>query len=216
MTEHEIILASQSPRRVEILRSHGHNPVIRPADVDESLPEGIGPRDAVMFLSLKKARAVELDYLREKGLPDPASLSFGDAPEEEHTDSARPIILAADTVVYKEKIMGKPKDREEAFRMLAKIRNDVHYVATGVTLIEAGTLRRRTFCEVTKVWCGDYTDREILDYIDREQPYDKAGAYAIQGPFREHIHHIEGYYDNVVGLPYEPVARLLSGWDEEE
>lgn len=183
-----IILASSSPRRIEMMKKHKFDPVIRPADIDEALPPGIGMRDAVMFLALKKALSVE--KTAEKGS----------------------IIIAADTVVYKDGIMGKPRDRQEAFDMLSKIKNTSHFVATGVALIAAGENDKRVFCDVTQVFCKDYTDEEINAYLDTDEPYDKAGAYAIQGIFSKHIDRYEGSFDNVVGFPWERIEKELESF----
>lgn len=177
----QIILASQSPRRREIMSREGLNPIICPADVTEVLPEGIAPEDAVMFLSLKKALAIE----------------------REHTEFAGSLIIAADTVVYQGRIYGKPHSREEAYEMIESFRNTSHQVMTGVSLLIAGTGARRSFCETTHVFCKDYSQEFIESYIDTPEPYDKAGAYAIQMTFGKYIDHIEGDYDNVVGLPFQ-------------
>lgn len=182
--DRQIILASQSPRRREIMAREGFHPVICPADVEENLPEGIAPEDAVMFLSLKKALAIE----------------------REHLEFAGQLIIAADTVVYQGEIYGKPHTREEAYHMIESYRNTHHSVMTGVSLLIAGTSARRSFCETTKVFCKDYSDEYIQRYVDSDEPYDKAGAYAIQMTFGECIDHIEGDYDNVVGLPF---ARMM-------
>lgn len=181
----KIILASSSPRRIEMMKKHGFDPEIRPADIDETLPAGIGMRDAVLFLALKKALSIE--QCAEKGS----------------------VIIAADTVVYKDGIMGKPKDRQDAFEMLSKIRNTSHFVATGVALIAAGENYKKIFCDVTEVFCRDYTDKEINDYLDTAEPYDKAGAYAIQGIFGKYIDHYKGSFDNVVGFPWELIEEEL-------
>ncbi|MBQ6622792.1 MAG: Maf family protein [Mogibacterium sp.] len=191
---HTIILASKSPRRLDILHAHGLEPVVLPTDTDEVLPEGIGMEDAVILLSGSKAAA---------SAADPATLSVL------RQQGALPaLVIAADTIVFKEEIMGKPEDRRDAFRMLDAIRGTFHRVATGVTLLHyaAGADLHapvtRSFCDVTTVWCKDYTDEEIYAYIDAEPPYDKAGSYAIQSSFAGHIDHIEGDYENVVGLPF--------------
>lgn len=183
-----IILASSSPRRIHMMKEHGLDPLIVPADVDETLPAGIGMRDAVMFLALKKALAVENQVL----------------PKQEGK-----IIIAADTVVYKDRILGKPVDRSDAFSMLTKIKNTGHYVATGVAIIEAGKPHRRVFCDVTEVFCRDYTDEEINAYLDTDEPYDKAGAYAIQGYFSRYIERYDGSFDTVVGFPWSRVEDEL-------
>lgn len=184
MNCNRIILASQSPRRIEIMKNHGLDPIVMPADVDETLPEGIGMEDAVMFLSLKKALSIEAA----------------------HPELAGSLIIAADTVVYKDGIMGKPEDRADAFRMIDSIRNTSHYVATGVSLVVAGKPLKRSFCAITEVFCRDYTEADINGYIDTDEPYDKAGGYAIQGAFGKFIDHIDGDYENVVGLPF---ARMM-------
>ena len=191
-----VILASQSPRRLEILRAHGIDPVVRPTDADETLPDGIGMEDAVRYLSSVKAEAC---------LRDLASLG----PEAMPPDA---LLVAADTVVYTDRlgIMGKPADQKEAFLMLSTIRGTFHFVATGVTLIDTGTAERLTFADVTEVWCKEYSDADIMNYIEQEKPYDKAGAYAIQGPFGSHIDHITGDYENVVGLPFDRIEAELA------
>lgn len=185
------ILASGSPRRIDMMRAHGLNPLIFPADVDETLPPGLGMEEAVKFLAEKKARAAEEKSLR-------AGVSgFGD------------ILIAADTVVYKDGIMGKPSCRQDAFDMLTKIKNTNHYVATGVAIIKVGEAYENIFCDVTEVFCKDYSDDEINAYLDTEEPYDKAGAYAIQGLFAKHIDHYEGDFNTVVGFPWDRIAAVL-------
>jgi len=184
----QMILASSSPRRIEMMRNNGFDPEIRPSDIDETLPEGIGMKDAVMFLALKKALDVE------------SRCTF---PEDEGK-----LIIAADTVVYKDKILGKPVDRADAWRMLTKIKNTSHYVATGVAMIKAG----KAFCDVTEVFCKDYSDAELNAYLDTDEPYDKAGAYAIQGLFNKHIDHYEGSFDTVVGFPWDLIEEEIKGF----
>lgn len=184
------ILASGSPRRIEIMKKHGISPVVHPAEIDENIPPEHGMCQTVMFLALKKAKAVEAEYLA--------------------SDGKAPIIIAADTIVYKDEIMGKPEDREDAFRMISSLRNDVHFVVTGCALVEAGMQNARVFAEITKVFVKDFSDEELNAYLDTDEPYDKAGAYAIQGIFSKHIDHIEGDYDNVVGFPWERIENELA------
>lgn len=200
----KIILASSSPRRIEMMKKHGYDPIIRPADIDETLPENISSKDAVMFLALKKALCIE-----QKASPGS-------------------IIIAADTVVYKDGILGKPEDRGDAARMLQKIKNTSHQVATGVCLLIAGEPVRNVFCDVTEVFCKDFSDAELSAYLDTDEPYDKAcdsccdtqkryikvwedkaGGYGIQGTFAKYIDHIDGSYDNVVGLPIDKLLEIL-------
>lgn len=188
----QIILASASPRRIDMMRRHGYNPEIRPSDIDEILPEDIGMKDAVMFLALKKALDVE------------SRCTF---PEDQGK-----LIIAADTIVYKDGILGKPADRADAFSMLNRIKGTSHEVATGVAIIEAGCANKLVFCDATKVFCKDYTDAELNAYLDTDEPYDKAGAYAIQGIFAKHIDHYEGSFDTVVGFPWDIIEEKLKAF----
>ncbi|NCE98519.1 nucleoside triphosphate pyrophosphatase [Emergencia sp. 1XD21-10] len=180
-----IILASSSPRRIEMMHKHGYNPTIMPADIDETLPKNISAKDAVMFLALKKAL-----YVEQKAAPGS-------------------IIIAADTVVYKDGILGKPENRSDAARMLRKIKNTSHQVATGVAILIAGESTRNVFYDITEVFCKDFNDDELSAYLDTDEPYDKAGAYAIQGIFAKHIDHWNGSFDTVVGFPWELIQLKL-------
>ena len=187
----KIILASKSPRRIEILRRHGIDALIIPADADETLPEGIGMTDAVEMLAKRKAMACY------------------DAVHEQYPGH---LIIGADTIVWKDEIMGKPADADDAYRMLDKIRGTVHYVVTGVAVIDTDTGSCSVFSDITEVHCKNYTDADILEYISMEEPYDKAGSYAIQGYFGKHIDRIEGDYENVVGLPYYRIEPLIKDY----
>ena len=195
-----IILASKSPRRKEILQKHGIDPVIMPADTDETLPEGIGMTEAVEMLAERKAQSCFEMILADPSLRDRFAAD----------QSERGLIIGSDTIVWKDEIMGKPSDRDDAFRMLDKIRGTHHYVVTGVAVIDPASGSRTVFSDITTVHCKNYTDDDILDYISREEPYDKAGSYAIQGFFGRYIDHIEGDYENVVGLPYYRIAPIIS------
>ena len=186
----KVILASKSPRRIEILHRHGIDASIMPTDTDETLPAGIGMTDAVEMLAKRKAEAC---YESVQGNPEWAG----------H------VIIGADTIVWKNELMGKPRDAEDAFRMLDSIRGTYHYVVTGVALIDTDTGRCNVFSDITKVHCINYSDEDILDYISREEPYDKAGSYAIQGYFGRYIDRFEGDYENVVGLPFYRIEPLI-------
>jgi len=192
--DRQIILASSSPRRIEMMQKNGYNPEIRPSNIDETLPPEIGMKDAVMFLALKKALDVE---------------SRCQFPQD-----AGKLIIAADTVVYKDGILGKPEDRQDAFAMLSRINGTDHEVATGVAILKAGFPSRLVFCDVTKVFCKKYTEVELNAYLDTDEPYDKAGAYAIQGIFSKHIDHYEGSFDTVVGFPWDIIESKLKALAE--
>lgn len=189
MKNRNFVLASGSPRRIEMMQAHGISPAVCPADIEENLPIIGGMKETTMFLALKKAKAVE-------NCGDPR-ITPGS------------IIIAADTVVYKDKIMGKPVDFDDAFAMLTELRGDCHYVATGVALVEAGKSNARVFTEVTKVYFKDYSDQDLMAYLKTDEAYDKAGAYAIQGHFAKYIEKIEGDYNNVVGFPWDRIQAEI-------
>jgi len=198
------ILASGSPRRIEMMKKNGFEPLIMPSSVDETLPLNQGMGDTVMFLALKKARGTEADYLEKLNAGDTSVTAFHKSCEGEN-----PVIIAADTVVYKDEIMGKPENFDDGMRMLRTLKNDVHYVATGVAFIEAGTPHAKVFYEVTKVYFTDYSDDELAEYLRTDEAYDKAGGYAIQGHFSRYIDRFEGDYDNVVGFPWKRIIEEM-------
>lgn len=181
----EIVLASGSPRRIEILKSYGIQPEIIVPSVDETLPQNIGMEAAVMFLALKKALSIEPQCQEGK------------------------LIIAADTIVYLDQAIGKPMDMDDAIQILKNLRGKMHYVATGVALVKSGIPLRRVFYETTKVYFKDYTDEDILRYVATEEPYDKAGGYAIQGAFGKYVDRIEGDYENVIGFPWNRIQQEI-------
>lgn len=179
-----IILASSSPRRLEILRANSIEPVIIPPIGDEVFPQDLSPEVAVMELARQKAWSIK-------------------AKADELYGSQEYIIIGADTIVFLDEVIGKPRDRQDAFNILDKLRGREHYVATGVALIKQKDTR--VFYEKTRVVFKNYTDQDIEDYISTDEPYDKAGGYAIQGGFAPYIDYIEGDYNNVVGFPWERI-----------
>ena len=178
-----LILASGSPRRRELMSQVGLDFTVVTSDADENIKE-MKPEDYVRKLSSVKAQSVLEQYA-------------------DNEDSV--IVIGADTIVYhKGEILTKPKDEEDAFRILKSLEGQIHQVYTGVTICSAH--KNVSFYEKTDVWVYDMTDEEIRDYISTGEPMDKAGAYGIQGKFAAYIKGIEGDYNNVVGLP---VARLV-------
>lgn len=175
-----LVLASKSPRRSEILRSAGIDFTVRCADADETVLDGTKPQDAVVFLAARKAMAVER------------------ADDE--------VVLGADTVVVLDgKILGKPRDREDAFNMIKSLSGRTHSVFTGVCIIGNG--HSMTFAEETEVEFLPLTDDEINGYVNTNEPYDKAGAYGIQGIASKFVRRINGDYFNVVGLPVSAIYQ---------
>lgn len=187
----KIILASASPRRIEIFHKHGIQPEVRPADVDEWVPEGTLPHLACMYNALKKAMAI-LEAEME-----PA------------------VIVAADTIVYDGKILGKPAGEKEAFQMLAELRGRTHAVYSGVAVADTRTQRKQVFYEKTDVTFMEYSDQAILEYIATGEPLDKAGAYAIQGQWRKHVVSVNGDVSNVIGLPWTRLAEELHRFEAQ-
>ena len=180
-----LVLASQSPRRKELLAILGIPFTVMPSSVDETPRAGEDPEIFVARVA------------REKGL-DVASRVFGS------------VVLSADTVVtIDNEILGKPEDEQDAIKMLKTLSGRDHWVYTAVTVINQ--LKQETLegIDRTRVSFAPITEQEIADYIRRENVLDKAGAYAIQGYAGVYIPRIDGNYFNVMGLPLPLVHQLL-------
>lgn len=192
----KLILASGSPRRREIMHRCGLEFELLKVDVDESYEAG-DPQEIVEMLSKRKAEAAE-ELLR------------GGSGEEKQSDDGC-IIICADTMVAADgKILGKPKDREDAVRMLRLLQGQTHQVYTGVTLVKfPESFSMVTFSEKTDVIVRPMTEAEIAAYVETGECDDKAGAYAIQGIFSSYIQGFAGDYDNVVGLPMKRLSMEL-------
>ncbi len=184
----KIVLASASPRRRELLEQVGIPFEVDTSDIDEAMPEGTDPGVVVEELSKKKAEAVA----------------------ERHPDA---IVLGADTIVaLGDRILGKPKDEDEAYEMLRMLAGRMHSVYTGVTIIfpAEGNLRHTDVFNVrTDVRMYDSEESILRDYAECGEPLDKAGAYGIQGRGAVLVERIEGDYSNVKGLPVAEVYRRL-------
>ena len=187
-----IVLASASPRRQELLRNAGIPFTVQPADIDETPLAGESPRECAERLAREKALAV-----------------FQSNPQQ--------CVLGADTIVVVDDIiLGKPRDAEDAARMLRLLSGRTHAVITGVCVVGpvasgqwSVASHTQTASETTLVTMCEISADEIRDYIATGEPMDKAGAYAIQGVASRWIPRIEGDYSNVVGLPVALVYRLL-------
>jgi len=183
--KHVLVLASNSPRRRQLLALAGWTFSVSAADVDESqLPQGESPTDYVLRLAETKAHTIRADADR--------------------------IVLAADTaVVDGMDILGKPKDNAEAIAMLKRLRGYTHQVYTGVALLRLSDgLLLKDLC-VTDVPMRSYSDEEIDAYVQTGDPLDKAGAYAIQHPEFHPVENMSGCYANVMGLPMCHVIRMM-------
>lgn len=181
-----IVLASNSPRRKELLQSITKDFVIKSADIDETVFD-----NDEIFEGLKK-------------------LSFAKA---EPFINENDIVIGADTVVVANgKKLGKPKDEKEAFEMLKTLSGKTHSVITGVTIASFG--KSESFCCETKVTFFELDDSEINEYIKTKDCFDKAGAYGIQSGGKLFVKGIDGDYFNVVGLPVSLLARKLKSFEQ--
>lgn len=178
-----IVLASKSPRRKELLQMMGLSFIIDPSEIDEKIDMYHSPSDYVKKISIIKNKDISKKHPLD-------------------------LVISADTiVVVDEEIIGKPHSKEEAYQMIKKISGRSHFVLTGVTIYYQN--KYQTFVSKTKVFISRLTDKEIYDYIETTEPYDKAGAYAIQGIFGKYIEKIEGDFYNVMGLPINKVYQKI-------
>ena len=180
------ILASQSPRRKELLARAGYEFEIVVSEVDETLPQGARPGDAVETLARRKALAVS----------------------SQHPGT---VVLGCDTVVaLGDLILGKPATEAEAEEMLRRLSGQTHTVYSGVCVTD-GT-REAVFHTATDVTFYPLPDAAIQSYVATGEPMDKAGAYAIQGGFAPYVERTWGPLDNVIGFPYEKIKNILKQW----
>lgn len=178
----EVILASQSPRRKELMTLLRIPFTVKVADIDETMDDSIPAQDAVAQVSRKKAEAIA------RGPDD--------------------IVIAADTIVVcSGEVLGKPVDEADARRMLALLSGKDHQVMTGLTVLRGS--QRKVCTEITDVHFRSLSEKEILGYISTKEPMDKAGAYGIQSGGALFVEKIVGDYFNVVGLPVCRLGQIL-------
>jgi septum formation protein len=183
--ENAIVLASESTRRIDILRTLGVSFSIIPPDIDERKKGYESPKDYVLRIAYEKAQKVGNLF------PDKW-------------------IIGADTVVvHKGRVLGKPKTEEDAFAMLKRLRATWHKVFTGYCILNMS--REIVYRDVaeTKVFIKNLTDDEIAKYVNTSEPFDKAGSYAVQGKGGYMVKEIKGSYTNVVGLPICEITEAL-------
>ncbi len=178
-----LILASSSPRRKELLEQANLTFSIKTSSIEEVVDPSFSPAEVVQSLALQKAKAVAGSF----------------------TDD---VVLGADTIVVLDnEILGKPKDKDDAIRMLKMLSGQTHFVYTGVAMVVNDNIR--TFTVETRVTFWDLTEDEITFYTNSPQPYDKAGSYGIQDFGATFVKEIEGDYFAVVGLPIARTVREL-------
>jgi septum formation protein len=180
----QIILASKSPRRQELLKLMDIDFRVVLKEVDESYPDGLAPAEIALYIAQKKAEAFDEDIADE-------------------------VVLTADTIVCIDgEILGKPDNAEHAIEMLHKLSGKIHQVYTGVCILHKGQYNK--FYDMSEVFFRKLTDEEIRSYVAEYEPFDKAGSYGIQQRIGLiGIERINGSYTNVVGLPTEKVYQQL-------
>ena len=177
-----LILASQSPRRSDILNKFNYKFSVEPANIDESMDKCMAPIENVKMVALKKALALGKRY------------------DE--------IVIGVDTIVVIDNlILGKPKDRDDALMMLKRLSGRKHQVISGVGIVFNDEIHN--FAVTSDVYFKELTDDEIEEYIDTLEPMDKAGSYAIQGIGRKFVLKYEGSLNNIIGLPIEDIKPIL-------
>tara|TARA_Y100001970_G_C14023972_1_gene745010 strand:+ start:213 stop:824 length:612 start_codon:yes stop_codon:yes gene_type:complete len=173
----KIILASKSPRRKKILDLIGLDFIIHPSNIDEHSNIDLSPIDFAKYWSKKKAKSISIKNKND-------------------------LIIGADTIVnLNDKILGKPKSKEESYNMLKELSGKTHSVITGITIVHEHKGLIKTFSELTKVHVRNIPNKEILYYINNYPTQDKSGSYGIQDWFSVWIKKIDGCYYNVMGLP---------------
>lgn len=178
-----IILASASPRRKELLSQIVDTFSIHPSNYEENLPSNVSAYEAAEYLATQKALDVKKEYPND-------------------------IVIGADTIiVYKNKIYGKPNNKDEAKQMLSMFSNNTHHVITGVCVLKGQ--KSISFTSISDVTFFDLTESEIDEYLKYDEYKDKAGSYAIQGKANLFIKEIKGDYNSIVGLPIAKLNRIL-------
>lgn len=181
----KIILASNSPRRKEILKKIGLKFKVVKSNFEEYVDPKLKPHTLVKKLSLEKAKAIYKNYKNA-------------------------IVIGADTIVVcKGKILGKPKNEKEAFDMLKLLSGRTHWVLTGLTIIDTAPKKIITKAFKTRVKMRKIKEEEIDSYIRTKEPFDKAGSYAIQGVASKFIEKIVGDRESAIGLPLKPLTKEL-------
>ncbi|MCH4266506.1 MAG: Maf family protein [Solobacterium sp.] len=178
-----LILASKSPRRRQLLEKCGLPFEVSPADIDETINENGYLPDQIRMLAERKAAAVLKDHPNE-------------------------VVIGSDTIVtIDQKVLGKPKDAEDAKRMLRQLSGHTHEVITGICILSS--MREYSNVSVSEVTFADLDDQEIEKYVETGEPMDKAGAYAVQGIASRYITRIHGDYYSIMGLPVSMVYEEL-------
>ncbi len=188
--KYQLILASESPRRKQLLEQAGFKFRVHPSKISEIPKEKLNVEEQILDLSRQKARTVFEALKRSEKNPF--------------------LILAADTeVIFGGKTLGKPSEASAAHQMLKSLSGKKHQVITAIWMIESLTGLEAGIYEASDVWFKTLSDEKIWSYVQTGDPMDKAGAYGIQGPGRELIDRFDGSLDNIMGLPVQKVWHLI-------
>ena len=183
-----IILASLSPRRKEILTSIVNDFKIIPSNVEETYPSSLNPFEVSLYISDLKAYDV-------------------------YKDNRNAIVIGCDTtIVFNDKVIGKPLNKKDAQKTLMNFSNKMHYVVSGVTIYFNN--QKRQINSINNVYFKNISEKEIVDYLEYDEYKDKAGSYAIQGIANKFIEKIEGEYEAIVGLPIKELNEVLNSINE--
>lgn len=186
-----IVLASSSARRKEFLEKYNINFKIQKSNIKENIHYNVSPETTAMSLAFQKAINVAENTKKNS------------------------IVIAADTIIYFDnKILGKPKDKQDAKKMLLNLSGKEHYVYTGIAIVNSGTNEKKVDYSKTKVKFRNLTEDMIDNYLLQDEYKDKAGSYGIQGKGEIFVESIEGSYTNVVGLPIVKLDKLLKEYFE--
>lgn len=179
----EIILASSSPRRKELLKTIVDEFKIIPSNIDESYPSFLDPIKVSLYISDLKAKDIYNKY-------------------------PNAIVIGCDTtIVLDNKVIGKPKDKIDAKNMLKSFSNKMHIVVSGVTIYSDN--KKYEINSINKVYFKDLSEKEIDEYLEYDEYKDKAGSYAIQGLASKFIYKIDGEYESIVGLPIKDLKNII-------
>ncbi len=192
---HQLILASQSPRRLKLLQEAGYKVDTSLVKVSENIDENLNPESVVTSLAMQKALSCFETNKRWSGQTK--------------------LILAADTLVFLDQSpLGKPESEQDAFDILKRLSGSSHQVLTGVCFIDTLDQTFALDYDLSRVFFRQLSEHEIHDYIKTGEPMDKAGAYGIQGLAKKFVQKIEGSLTNIIGLPMEVVEKVLlkNGW----
>lgn len=186
LTSPLLILASRSPRRIELLKQAGFDFEIQPVSVDETPKTGEAPHDFVKRMAREKAMKAA------------------------RSQKKTAVILAADTIaVLENQILGKPKNQQEAILMLKKLSGSCHKILTSWILVKSPREILHQETEITKVWFKKLSEEQIQNYVATKKPFDKSGSYSIQDETDGFVKKIAGSFTNVTGLPIEKVVPYL-------